>query len=126
MTAFGVRLGIEAAVKFRLGKDSLDGIRIAVHGVGHVGLHLCRLLHEAGAELVVADVSQDAVADITLEMLGAATADARRRAEVLAAQQQLAEAEEAARGLVRDMGPDRVYVELQRPRTRGDRRLAFA
>ena len=34
------------------------------------------------------------------------------------------QAEEAARGLMRDMGPDRVYVEVQRPRTRGDRRLA--
>ena len=59
MTAFGVRLGIEAAVKFRLGRDSLEGIRIAVQGVGHVGLHLCRLLHEAGAELVVADVNRE-------------------------------------------------------------------
>ncbi len=59
MTAIGVFQGIEAAVAFRLGKDSLDGIRVAVQGVGHVGLHLCRLLHEAGAELMVADVNRE-------------------------------------------------------------------
>lgn len=59
LTALGVFLGIEAAVKFRLGADSLKGIRVAVQGVGHVGLNLCRLLHEAGAELTVADVNRD-------------------------------------------------------------------
>ena len=30
-----------------------------MQGVGHVGLHLCRLLHEAGAILTVADVNRD-------------------------------------------------------------------
>jgi len=59
LTALGVFLGIEAAVKFRLGKDSLEGIRVAVQGVGSVGLNLCRLLHEAGASLIVADVNRD-------------------------------------------------------------------
>jgi leucine dehydrogenase len=59
VTAQGVLLGIEAAVKFRLGADSLEGVRVAVQGVGHVGIHLCRLLHEAGAELTVADVNRD-------------------------------------------------------------------
>jgi leucine dehydrogenase len=58
VTALGVLLGIEAAVRFRLGADSLEGIRVAVQGVGHVGLHVCRLLHEAGAELFVADVNR--------------------------------------------------------------------
>ena len=59
LTALGVHLGIEAAVRQRLGADSLEGIRVAVQGVGHVGLHLCRLLHAAGAKLVVADVNRD-------------------------------------------------------------------
>jgi leucine dehydrogenase len=59
VTALGVLLGIEAAVKFRLGADSLKGMRVAVQGVGHVGLHVCRLLHEAGAELLVADVNRE-------------------------------------------------------------------
>ena len=58
-TALGVFLGIEAAVKVRLGKDSIDGLTVAVQGVGHVGAHLCRLLHEAGVKLIVADVNRD-------------------------------------------------------------------
>ena len=58
-TALGCIQGIEAAVQARLGKDSLDGIRVAVQGVGHVGYYLCRLLHEAGAELFIADVNSD-------------------------------------------------------------------
>jgi len=55
-TALGVRRGIEAAVKFKLGKDSLAGIHVAVQGVGHVGYHLCKELHASGAKLTVADV----------------------------------------------------------------------
>lgn len=58
-TALGVFLGIKAAAETRLGTTSLDGLKIAVQGVGHVGLHLCRLLHEAGAVLFVADVNRD-------------------------------------------------------------------
>ena len=34
-------------------------MRVAVQGVGHVGLQLCQLLHEAGASLIVADVNRD-------------------------------------------------------------------
>ena len=58
-TALGVFLGIGAAAAVRLGADSLKGLRVAVQGVGHVGFHLCRFLHEAGAELVVADVNRE-------------------------------------------------------------------
>ncbi|MEM7430774.1 MAG: Glu/Leu/Phe/Val dehydrogenase [Pseudomonadota bacterium] len=59
LTALGVFLGIQSAARARLGTDSFAGLRVAVQGVGHVGLNLCRLLHEAGAKLVVADVSRD-------------------------------------------------------------------
>lgn len=55
-TALGVRRGIEACVKIRLGRDSLEGIHVAVQGVGHVGYHLCKELHACGARLSVADV----------------------------------------------------------------------
>jgi leucine dehydrogenase len=51
-----VRRGIEACVKFALGKSSLSGLHVAVQGVGHVGYHLCKELHAAGAKLSVADV----------------------------------------------------------------------
>ncbi len=55
-TALGVRRGIEACVQFTLGKSSLEGLRVAVQGVGHVGYQLCKELHGAGAKLIVADV----------------------------------------------------------------------
>jgi leucine dehydrogenase len=55
-TALGVRRGIEACVELKLGKKSLDGVHVAVQGVGHVGYHLCRELHEQGAKISVADV----------------------------------------------------------------------
>ena len=67
-TALGVFLGIEAAVKIRLGKDSCEGLRVAVQGVGHVGAHLCQLLHEAGARLIVADVNRESLNAISAAM----------------------------------------------------------
>ena len=58
-TALGCVQGIEACVEARLGTDSLKGLRVGVQGVGHVGLHLCKLLHEAGATLFISDVNAD-------------------------------------------------------------------
>ena len=55
-TALGVRRGIEACVAHKLGRKSLEGVHVAVQGVGHVGYHLCKELHSAGAKLSVADV----------------------------------------------------------------------
>lgn len=58
-TAYGVFQGIRAGVKEALGRDSLDQVHVAVQGVGHVGMQLCSLLHEAGAILVVADPNRE-------------------------------------------------------------------
>lgn len=55
-TALGVRRGIEACVAHRLGREGLDGVHVAVQGVGHVGYYLCRELHACGARLTVCDV----------------------------------------------------------------------
>ena len=55
-TALGVRRGIEACVKLKLGRTSLDEIHVAVQGVGHVGYHLCKELRGQGAKLTVADI----------------------------------------------------------------------
>ena len=57
-TAFGIFRGIEEAVRFKLERDDLKGTTVAVQGVGNVGYHLCRLLHEAGAVLTVADIEK--------------------------------------------------------------------
>jgi len=60
-TALGVHLGIKAAVKFRLGRSDLMGVKVAIQGLGGVGQHLCGLLAAEGAELFVADVQTSAV-----------------------------------------------------------------
>jgi leucine dehydrogenase len=60
-TARGVFQGIRAAVRARLGADALQGVRVAVQGLGNVGMHLCALLHQDGAQLQVADLSPERV-----------------------------------------------------------------
>lgn len=67
LTALGVFLGIQSAVRHKLGKEELSGLTVAVQGVGHVGAHLCKLLHEAGAQLIVADVNRKNLESIRSE-----------------------------------------------------------
>ncbi|MDX1465188.1 MAG: Glu/Leu/Phe/Val dehydrogenase dimerization domain-containing protein, partial [Halomonas sp.] len=71
-TAWGVYCALRSAVRHRLGRDDLTGLRVAVQGVGHVGAHLARHLHEAGARLVLTDVDSAALAHLA-EELGAET-----------------------------------------------------
>ncbi len=61
VTAFGVRRGIQAAVKHRWGRDDLEGLSVSIQGVGSVGYYLARELHELGAKLVVTDINEEAV-----------------------------------------------------------------
>ncbi len=60
-TANGTYMGIKAAVKKRLGTDSLSGIRVAVQGIGNVGKNLIELLHQEKAILSIADIDKSAV-----------------------------------------------------------------
>ncbi|MCH7859404.1 MAG: Glu/Leu/Phe/Val dehydrogenase [Candidatus Marinimicrobia bacterium] len=76
VTAYGVLVGIKAAVMTQLDIDNLRGIKVAVQGVGHVGRNLCRLLREAGAELFISDINQ-AAADGVVAELGATWVDHR-------------------------------------------------
>jgi len=73
-TARGVFRGIEAAVRFKLGRDSVEGVRVAILGVGAVGMALGEMLHEAGAALVVADVNEAAVGEAVTRFSAAAVA----------------------------------------------------
>ena len=65
LTALGVFLGIHAAAKARLGKETLTGLSVAVQGIGHVGFQLCKMLDEAGVKIVVADVNRDSLKQIS-------------------------------------------------------------
>jgi leucine dehydrogenase len=65
VTAYGVFQAIRAAVAHALGRQDLEGLRIAVQGLGNVGLPLCRYLAEAGAALSVTDLDPARVAEAT-------------------------------------------------------------
>ncbi|MDX1722970.1 MAG: Glu/Leu/Phe/Val dehydrogenase dimerization domain-containing protein [Pseudomonas sp.] len=69
-TAYGVFIGLQAAVKHRLGRDDLKGLRVAIQGVGQVGFGLAQQLKEAGAELWVTDIVEANVRR-AVEQLGA-------------------------------------------------------
>lgn len=60
-TAAGIFRGIQAAIAFKTGKDSLKDSHVAVQGLGHVGYLLARHLHAAGARLTVSDINSAAV-----------------------------------------------------------------
>jgi leucine dehydrogenase len=67
-TALGVYLGIKAAVKFKLGRSDLQGLSVAVQGLGGVGYELCRLLAADGAKLRVADIRGQVVRQAAAEL----------------------------------------------------------
>lgn len=54
-TAYGVFVGLRTSVKYALNRD-LQGVRVAIQGLGHVGFRLAKHLHESGAELFVTDI----------------------------------------------------------------------
>ncbi|WP_445148965.1 Glu/Leu/Phe/Val family dehydrogenase [Baekduia sp. Peel2402] len=68
-TALGVVHAIEATLERAFGDPSPRGRRVAVVGLGHVGLRVAQLLARAGARLVVADIDRGKKAEA--ERLGA-------------------------------------------------------
>jgi valine dehydrogenase (NAD+) len=67
LTAFGVFEGMRAAADVAWGEPSLRGRRVGVAGVGKVGHHLVGHLLADGAEVVVTDVHEPAVARVAAE-----------------------------------------------------------
>lgn len=61
LTALGVRRSIEAAVKFKLGKDTLEDVHVTIQGAGNVGYYLAQELHKLGARMTVTDINKAAV-----------------------------------------------------------------
>jgi len=75
VTAFGVARGIEATAKHVWGRSDLEGLRVTVLGVGHVGMPLVAELHKRGAKLWVSDVNAERVAH-AVEAYGATAVSA--------------------------------------------------
>lgn len=67
VTAYGVYMGMKAAAKQQFGSDSLEGKKITIQGVGHVGETLVKHVSNEGAIVTIADINQERVAAIAKE-----------------------------------------------------------
>ena len=65
VTAFGVYMGMKAAVKHKFGSDSLDGKKILVQGVGHVGETLVKLVSDEGAQVIINDINENRLEELS-------------------------------------------------------------
>ncbi|MBK9433200.1 MAG: Glu/Leu/Phe/Val dehydrogenase [Sphingomonadales bacterium] len=74
-TARGVYLGVKAAAKQALGTTDLEGVHVAIQGVGSVGGGTARHLAAQGAKLTLSDVDSARAAALATE-LGAQTVEA--------------------------------------------------
>ncbi len=61
-TAYGTLQGLMAAMQRKLGHEEVGRIRIAVQGLGHIGMEFVKLLRERGAKLIVSDLDPALVA----------------------------------------------------------------
>jgi len=59
VTAYGVYMGMKATAKFLWDNDSLNGKRIVVQGVGHVGEFLVKYLSDEGANVFICDINPE-------------------------------------------------------------------
>ncbi|HLP51132.1 MAG TPA: Glu/Leu/Phe/Val dehydrogenase [Chitinophagales bacterium] len=75
-TAYGVFLGLKASVKEAFGSDSLEGKKVAVQGVGHVGYTLVQHLTKAGAKVYATDLHTSHT-DAVAKDFGATIIDAK-------------------------------------------------
>ncbi|MDW4551080.1 Glu/Leu/Phe/Val dehydrogenase dimerization domain-containing protein [Defluviimonas sp. D31] len=75
VTARGVFNAVRRAARHRLGREDLDGLTVAVQGLGNVGRHLCALLHGEGARLIVTDIDPARVAGAIAEWSAEAVAE---------------------------------------------------
>jgi leucine dehydrogenase len=69
-TSYGVFLGVKAAVRRKLGKDSLAGLHIAIQGAGSVAGGLARLAAGEGARISIADIDQARAQRVAQEVGG--------------------------------------------------------
>jgi leucine dehydrogenase len=58
VTARGCFHGIQACVLHRFNKTSISGMKVAIQGLGHVGMHLTKLLYHAGVEIYASDIEE--------------------------------------------------------------------
>ncbi len=64
-TAYGVFVGMKACAHKHWGNDSLEGKKVLVQGVGHVGQYLVGHLTDAGARVYITDINEARIKETT-------------------------------------------------------------
>lgn len=64
ITAYGVFMGLKAAAKFQFGTDNLEGKKVLVQGIGHVGEVLVEHLTENGAIVTISDINEQRLHEV--------------------------------------------------------------
>ncbi|HKO78285.1 MAG TPA: Glu/Leu/Phe/Val dehydrogenase dimerization domain-containing protein, partial [Flavobacterium sp.] len=64
VTAFGVYMGMKAAAKQQFGSEKLEGKKILVQGIGHVGETLVDYLTKEGAQVFIADINEEKLYEV--------------------------------------------------------------
>jgi len=75
VTALGTYVGIKACSKRIFGSDSVEGKKIAVQGMGHVGQHLLKYLSDDGARLYISDIDESKLKRATNEIKAKVVSD---------------------------------------------------
>lgn len=65
VTAYGVYMGMKAAAKFQFGTENLEGKKILVQGIGHVGETLVDYLTKEGALVQITDINEARLTDVS-------------------------------------------------------------
>ena len=64
ITAYGVFMGMKAAAKYKYGSDVLEDKNVFVQGIGNVGEALVEHLSNEGANVTIADISQERLEEV--------------------------------------------------------------
>ncbi|HLV40108.1 Glu/Leu/Phe/Val dehydrogenase [Xanthomarina sp.] len=65
ITGYGVFMGMKAAAKFKFGSDVLEDKVIYVQGIGNVGEALVGHLMDEGAKVIISDINQERLEEIS-------------------------------------------------------------
>ncbi|MBE9490122.1 MAG: Glu/Leu/Phe/Val dehydrogenase [Bacteroidetes bacterium] len=65
ITAYGVFMGMKAAAHYKFGSDVLEDKKILVQGIGHVGESLVESLVNEGANVVIADINEERLQEVS-------------------------------------------------------------
>lgn len=65
VTAYGVYMGMKAASKYKFGTEKLEGKKVLVQGIGHVGETLVKHITDEGAQVIINDINEKRLEELS-------------------------------------------------------------